>query len=135
MINAPPAESQTMNEIVTGIKSIFDNLNPFNTGNLVIYFSWLVVYVFTLVAIWRSNSRLVRLLCFLVNQVFSIGVILSWTLTALLAYTYWIASLGAVVISLILSWWAFRTSSPKDPADDEEEGERKEPALMGGGDG
>ena len=124
-----------MNEIVTGIKSIFDNLNPFNTGNLVIYFSWLVVYVFTIVAIWRSNSRLVRLLCFLVNQVFSIGVILSWTLTALLAYTYWIASLGAVVISLILSWWAFRMSSAKDPADDEEEGERKEPALMGGGDG
>ena len=124
-----------MNEIVTGIKSIFDNLNPFNTGNLVIYFSWLVVYVFTLVAIWRSNSRLLRLLCFLVNQVFSIGVILSWTLTALLAYTYWIASLGAVVISLILSWWAFRTSSPKDTADEEDEGERKEPALMGGGDG
>ena len=124
-----------MNEIVTGFKSIFDNLNPFNTGNLVIYFSWLVVYVFTLVAIWRSNSRLVRLLCFLVNQVFSIGVILSWTLTALLAYTYWIASLGAVVITLILSWWAFRASSPKGPADEEEERERKEPALMGGSDG
>jgi len=124
-----------MTEVVTSIKSIFDNLNPFNTGNLVIYFSWLVVYVFTLVAIWRSNSRLVRLLCFLVNQVFSIGVILSWTLTALLAYTYWIASLGAVVIALILSWWAFRTSSPKDPTDEEEEGQRKEPALIGGGDG
>lgn len=124
-----------MNEIVTSIKGIFDNLNPFNTGNLVIYFSWLVVYVFTLVAIWRSNSRLVRLLCFLVNQVFSIGVILSWTLTALLAYTYWIASLGAVVIALVLSWWAFRTSSPTGRVDDEEEGERKEPALAGGGDG
>jgi hypothetical protein len=124
-----------MTEFVTSIKSIFDNLNPFNTGNLVIYFSWLVVYVFTLVAIWRSNSRLVRLLSFLVNQVFSIGVILSWTLTALLAYTYWIASLGAVVITLILSWWVFRTSSPKDPVDEKEEGERKEPALIGGHDG
>jgi hypothetical protein len=122
-----------MNEIVSSIKGLFDNLNPFNTGNLVIYFSWLVVYVFTLVAIWRSNSRIVRLVCFLLNQIFSIGVILSWTLTALLAYTYWIASLGAIVITLICSWWVFRTKPKEDPM--EEERVRKEPALIGNGDG
>ena len=122
-----------MNEIVSSIKGLFDNLNPFNTGNLVIYFSWLVVYVFTLVAIWRSNSRIVRLACFLLNQIFSIGVILSWTLTALLAYTYWIASLGAIVITLICSWWVFRTKPKEDPM--EEERVRKEPALIGNGDG
>jgi hypothetical protein len=122
-----------MNEIVTSIKGIFDNLNPFNTGNLVIYFSWLVVYVFTLVAIWRSNSRIVRLVCFVVNQVFSIGVILSWTLTALLAYTYWIASLGAIVITLICSWWLFRSK----PQNENDEGERvrREPALISDQDG
>ena len=122
-----------MNEIVSSIKGLFDNLNPFNTGNLVIYFSWLVVYVFTLVAIWRSNSRIVRLTCFLLNQIFSIGVILSWTLTALLAYTYWIASLGAIVITLVCSWWMFRTKPKEDPM--EEERVRKEPALIGNGDG
>ena len=121
-----------MNEIVAGIKGVFDNLNPFNTGNLVIYFAWLAIYVFTLVAIWRSNSRVVRLVCFLVNQIFSIGVILSWTLTALLAYTYWIASLGTIVITLILAWWAFRTPKPKDPM---EEVARKEPALIGDSNG
>jgi len=104
-----------MNEIVGSIKGLFDNLNPFNTGNLVLYFAWLVVYVFTLVAIWRSNSRIIRLISFLVNQIFSVGFILSWTLTALLAYTYWIASLGTIVITLILSWWAFRMRPEKDP--------------------
>jgi len=122
-----------MNEIVTSIKGVFDTLNPFNTGNIAIYFTWLVVYVFTLVAIWRSNSRLVRLVCFLINQLFSIGVILSWTLTALLAYTYWIASLGAIVITLILSWWAFRTKRVEDAEDIEKI--RKEPALIGGDNG
>jgi hypothetical protein len=122
-----------MNGIVNSIKGVFDNLNPFNIGNLVIYFSWLVVYVFTLVAIWRSNSRVIRLISFLVNQLFSIGVILSWTLTALLAYTYWIASLGTIVITLILSWWAFRSKQPKDPMDEEKV--RKEPALIVGHDG
>ena len=122
-----------MNEIVTSIKGVFDTLNPFNTGNIAIYFTWLVVYVFTLVAIWRSNSRLVRLVCFLINQLFSIGVILSWTLTALLAYTYWIASLGAIVITLILSWWAFRTKRVEDAEDIEKI--RKEPALIGSDNG
>jgi len=123
-----------MNEIVAGIKGLFDNLNPFNTGNLVIYFAWLVVYMFTLVAIWRSNSRIVRLGSFLVNQVFSIGVILSWTLTALLAYTYWIASLGTVAITLVLSWWLFRSPPEADP-EAEAEKVRREPALIAGRDG
>jgi len=115
-----------MNEIVGSIKGLFDNLNPFNTGNLVLYFAWLVVYIFTLVAIWRSNSRIIRLISFLVNQIFSVGFILSWTLTALLAYTYWIASLGTIVITLILSWLAFRKRPEKDPM---EEKVRAEPML------
>jgi len=122
-----------MNEIVSSIKSIFDTLNPFNTGNLVIYFAWLVVYIFTLVAIWRSNSRIVRLVCFLTNQLLSVGVILSWTLTALLTYTYWIASLGTVVIALVLAWWTFREKRGVDAIDEEKV--RKEPALIGNGDG
>lgn len=122
-----------MDEIVSSIKGVFDTLNPFNTGNLVIYFAWLVVYIFTLVAIWRSNSRIVRLVCFLVNQVFSVGVILSWTLTALLAYTYWIASLGTIVIALVLAWWTFREKRVEDAKDAEKI--RKEPALIGNGDG
>ena len=122
-----------MDEIVSSIRSVFDTLNPFNIGNLVIYFAWLVVYVFTLVAIWRSNSRIVRLICFLINQLFSIGVILSWTLTALLAYTYWIASLGTVVIALVLAWWTFREKRVEDTMDKEKI--RKEPALIGNGDG
>lgn len=97
-----------MSEIVNAIKGIFDNLNPFNIGNLIIYFSWIVVYTFTLTAIWRSHNGFVRFLCFLANQIFSIGIILSWTLTVIIAYTYWIASLGTVAVTLIVSWYLFR---------------------------
>lgn len=97
-----------MSDIVNAIKGVFDNLNPFNIGNLIIYFSWIVVYTFTLTAIWRSHRGLVRLICFIANQIFSIGIILSWTLTVILAYTYWIASLGTIVATLIVSWYLFR---------------------------
>ncbi len=98
-----------MNDIVSAIKGVFDNINPFNIGNLIIYFSWLVVYTFTLTAIWRSRRGFVRLLCFIANQLFSIGIILSWTLTVILAYTYWIASLGTIGATLVISWFLFRS--------------------------
>ena len=100
-----------MIDIVKAITGVFDNLNPFNIGNLIIYFSWIVVYTFTLTAIWRSHRGFVRLLCFIANQVFSIGIILSWSLTVILAYTYWIASLGTIAATLIISWYLFRSSS------------------------
>lgn len=103
-----------MEEFVSAIKGVFDNLNPFNIGNLTIYFSWLVVYTFTLTAIWRSKRGFVRLFCFIANQLFSIGIILSWALTVILAYTYWIASLGTIAATLVVSWYLFRTASQRD---------------------
>ena len=81
-----------MNDIERAFTGFFDQLNPFSLGNLVYYFTWLSVYSFTLVAVWRSHRSWVRFICFVINQVFSIGVLISWTLTMLLAYTYWLPS-------------------------------------------
>ena len=64
-----------MSDIERAFTGFFDQLNPF-----------------TLVAVWRSHRSWVRLICFVINQVFSIGVLISWTLTLLLAYTYWLPS-------------------------------------------
>lgn len=97
-----------MSQFVNDVTGVFDQLNPLNTGNVIIYFTWLVLFVFTTIAVWRSNRRWLRLLCFLVNQVFSIGMILSWTLTTILAYTYWQHSLAAVTITAGVAWWLFR---------------------------
>ncbi len=81
-----------MNDIERAFTGFFDQLNPFSLGNLVYYFAWLTIYSFTLVAVWRSHRGWVRLICFAINQVLSIGVLISWTLTLLLAYTYWLPS-------------------------------------------
>jgi hypothetical protein len=81
-----------MNDIERAFTGFFDQLNPFSLGNLVYYFTWLIIYSFTLVAVWRSHRGWLRFICFVVNQVFSIGVLISWTLTLLLAYTYWLPS-------------------------------------------
>ena len=97
-----------MSQLTAGFRRVFDELNPYNDGNLVLYFAWLVVYTYTAVAIWRSRRPWFRGLCFLVNQLFSVGVILSWTLTGLLAYTYWRESLGALGGTALLSLAGFR---------------------------
>jgi hypothetical protein len=89
-------------------RSIVDPLNPFNRGNIVLYFAWIVTYTFTWVAIWRSERAWFRFVCFLVNQVFSIGILLSWTLTIILAYAYWQASLAAFALTAAIGLFLFR---------------------------
>ncbi|MGE0117646.1 MAG: hypothetical protein AB7S71_01505 [Dongiaceae bacterium] len=88
--------------------SIVDPLNPFNRGNVILYFAWIVTYTFTGVAVWRSERSWFRFLCFVVNQVFSIGVLISWSLTLILAYAYWRASLVAFAATAALSLFLFR---------------------------
>lgn len=88
--------------------SIVDPLNPFNRGNIVLYFTWIVTYTFTWVAVWRSERSWFRFVCFLVNQLFSIGVVMSWTLTVILAYAYWQTSIAAFAATGAVSLFMFR---------------------------
>jgi hypothetical protein len=81
-----------MQDLLQNIAGVLDQLNPFSLGNRIIYFTWLALYSFTLVAVWRSRHGWVRLVCLLANQLFSVGVLISWSLAILLAYTYWLAS-------------------------------------------
>ena len=97
-----------MRELAGYATGIFDQLNPFNPGNLILYFTWLVVFTFTGMAVWRSGRPWVRLLCYVVNQLFSIGFLLSWTLTGLLAYTYWQESIAVFVATAAGALYLFR---------------------------
>ena len=96
-----------MAQLVANIQSVFDQLNPFNTGNLVLYFAWLVTLGLTTMGVWRCERGLVRLCCLGVNQAMSIGFVLSWTLTALLAYTFWWQSVAAFSASLVVGFLLF----------------------------
>ncbi|MGH6930886.1 MAG: hypothetical protein ACREEE_00475 [Dongiaceae bacterium] len=97
-----------MQEFVNTVTGVFDQLNPFNAGNLLVYFTWIVIYTFTWMAIWRSRAPWLRFVSFVVNQLLSVGIVLSWTLTGLLAYTYWMQSLAAFVVTACVGFYAFR---------------------------
>ena len=92
--------------VATGV---LDQLNPFSLGNLILYFSWLVIFTYTGIAVWRCATPWLRLISYLVNQVVSVGILLSWTLTALLAYTYWWESVAVFACTAAGSLYLFRT--------------------------
>ena len=82
-----------MHYVLSQFQSLYDELNPFSTGNLVLYYAWLMIYSATLIASWRAPSAGARLLAFILNQVMQVGVFLSWSLTVILAATFWVPSL------------------------------------------
>ncbi len=86
-----------MPDLFRNIVDVFDQLNPFSLPNRITYFTWLTLYSFTMVVVWRARRSWVRFICFLLNQLLSVGVVISWSLTLLLAYTYWLPSALVVV--------------------------------------
>jgi hypothetical protein len=94
--------------ILDRLGDIVEQLDPFNLGNQLIYYTWLVVYTFTWVAVWRSSRPWFRFLCFLVNQLFSIGILLSTVLTVAMAARYWQASLAVFTVTAATSLFIFR---------------------------
>jgi len=90
------------------LHQIAEQLNPYNTGNQVLYYGWLVVYTFTWVAVWRSTRPWFRFLCFLVNQLFSVGILLSTILTIAFIISFWRESLAVFVATAAISLFLFR---------------------------
>jgi hypothetical protein len=97
-----------LQEWIDQLHEIAEQLNPYNTGNQVLYYGWLVVYTFTWVAVWRSTRPWFRFLCFLVNQLFSVGILLSTVLTIAFIISFWRESLALFVATAAISLFLFR---------------------------
>ena len=97
-----------MQSLTAQVQRIYDELNPFNTGNLILYYTWLVIYSATLVASWRAHGVKTRFVCFVLNQVLQVGVFMSWSLTLLLAVTYWLPSLLTALTVILLTFYFLR---------------------------
>lgn len=98
-----------MNDALAALRGVADQLNPLSAPNLIIFFTWLVVYLFTAMAIWRSNRRWVRLVCFVFNQLFSVGFLISVKDVVVPAVALWVESLCVALGTIVLTAWLFRT--------------------------
>ena len=88
--------------------SLLAVLNPYSPGNIIVFFVWIVVYTYTAIAVWRSERAWVRFICFVVNQVFSIGVLNTVVSTATLVVSYWHQALVAFAVTGAGSLYLFR---------------------------
>src|SRR5690348_56342 len=88
--------------------SIVDPLNPFSRGNVILFFACIVVYTYTWVAVWRSERAWFRFVCFVVNQIFTVGILIPWASTLVLTYAYWQAALATFAGTGAASLIAFR---------------------------
>ncbi|MEX1108925.1 MAG: hypothetical protein WEC00_08455 [Dongiaceae bacterium] len=99
-------------EVVQFFDGFFNQFNPYNSANLITYFAWLVIYVATWITVWRSPRAWVRFISFLANQIFSIGILISWSLVVLIAVRYWIPSLIVALLTAGLALFLFRRRDP-----------------------
>jgi hypothetical protein len=90
---------------------LIDQLNPLSSGNLLLYFVTVFVYSYTSIAVWLARRASWRFLCFIINQIFSFGVFVSWTVAVVISVTYWRYAIGMAafgVLTAIFLWAALR---------------------------
>jgi hypothetical protein len=97
-----------LQELYDSVRVVLEQLNPYNTGNQILYYVWLVVYTFTWVAIWRSKRPWLRFLCFVVNQLFSVGILMSTIVTVAFIISFWIETLAVFIVTAAISLFLFR---------------------------
>jgi len=105
MWDALHATFQTIGDYYDSLIAV---LNPYSPGNIIVFFVWIVVYTYTAIAVWRSERAWVRFVCFVVNQVFSVGVFNTVVSTATLAVAYWQHALAAFAVTGAGSLYLFR---------------------------
>jgi hypothetical protein len=101
-----------MDSFFSGFGGFIDQINPASRNNQVLFMVWLVVTVFTGTALWRCGNRWIRLVCLLINQLFSMGILLSWAQIVVPAYILWKEALVAMVLTVAVAWFLFRRRRP-----------------------
>lgn len=90
-----------LQEVLGSFRAMVDQLNPLSKGNVTLYFVWLTLYIVTATAVWRAERRWLRGICFLLNQVFSVGVLISLLNVVVPAIFFWAESLAAAAAAFV----------------------------------
>lgn len=80
---------------------LIDSSDPFSSGNVTLYFVTVFVYVYSAVSIWLSQNWAWRLICFILNQFFTVGAVVTWPLVLTISARYWLYALAMVAIAIV----------------------------------
>ncbi len=110
-----------MDGVTNFVNAVISRFNPADPVNLTLFFTWLVLFVFTFTGVWRARWRWVRLICYLINQAVSFVMLQAGILTIAIFFGKWREAAVVAAITFALSWWLFRdrpapTPAPPQPA-------------------
>lgn len=118
-----------MDTISGFLAAMVSRFNPADPVNLTLFFTWLVLFVFTFTGVWRARWRWVRLLCYLVNQAVSFVMLQAGLLTIAIVYGRWREAAVVAAVTFILACWLFRDPRhPKHPGPAVESGRMTSPS-------
>ncbi len=97
-----------MNGVIEFAGDLVGRFDPDDPVNLTLFFTWLIVFVFTFTGVWRARWRSVRLICYLVNQAVSFIMLQAGILTLAIVFGRWREAAATALLTLIVSMWLFR---------------------------
>ncbi|MFQ5972768.1 MAG: hypothetical protein ACE5Q3_10570 [Alphaproteobacteria bacterium] len=95
------------------VSDLVGRFNPNDPVNLTLFYTWLVVFTFTFMGLWRAPRRWVRLVCYVVNQAVSFGMLQAGVVTVAILFGRWREALVAGAMTFLLSWWLFADRRPR----------------------
>lgn len=97
-----------MSSVIEFGGDIIGRFDPNDPVNLTLFFSWVVIFTVTFAGVWRAPQRWARLLCYVVNQVASFGLLQAGVLTFAIFLGHWRETIAAACVTLVASCWMFR---------------------------
>jgi hypothetical protein len=95
------------------VSDLVGRFNPNDPVNLTLFCLWLVVFIFTFTGLWRAPRRWIRLLCYVVNQAVSFGMLQAGVVTVAILFGRWREALVASAVTLAVSCWLFADRRPR----------------------
>lgn len=95
------------------VSDLVGRFNPNDPVNLTLFYLWLVIFIFTFTGIWRASRRWVRLVCYVVNQAVSFGMLQAGVVTAAILFGRWREALVACAVTFAVSCWLFAEQWPR----------------------
>ncbi len=97
-----------MGALVDFARDVLGRFDPNNPVNLTLFFAWVVIFTGTFAGVWRAPQRWVRLMCYVVNQIASFGMLQAGVLTLAILLGYWRETIAAAAVTLVAFCWVFR---------------------------
>ena len=97
-----------MTSITSFVDGLYAVVNPWSPQQLFLFYLWLFLFTGSSVALIVSERRLTRLFAWVVNSLFSFGMLQAGIVSVAIAATHWQVALAVAALTACGSFYACR---------------------------